>query len=105
MGKLIKELKKCINDLVLLNDLDDLLNKRNWIVHHYFRDRAGHFVTEVGIEVMHKELCELIAQAEKNNDRLSLLTRSDMEKIFQSRGKSFADEMNSAMEYMYMFTG
>lgn len=40
--------------------LEDALRKRNWLIHHYFADRAVQFTTEIGRRQMLDELQSLI---------------------------------------------
>ncbi len=40
--------------------LDEAVNRRNWLAHRYFWERAGHFMSPEGREVMLSELQDLI---------------------------------------------
>ncbi len=57
LGSLITYLRKSVdipNDLESI--LTDALKKRNWLVHHYFWEKAGQFMTESGRIRMIQEL-------------------------------------------------
>ena len=57
LGKLIFEMRKTTS---IPSDMEsrlmEALKKRNWLVHGYFWDRAGHFLTAEGRELMINEL-------------------------------------------------
>lgn len=56
-GSLIKRLSKIIDiPSDFEKNLREVLKKRNWLVHHYFWDRAEHFMTKKGREFMLNEL-------------------------------------------------
>lgn len=50
------------------------LEKRNWLAHHYFWDRAPHFVTESGRDAMLAELQSAVAEFEYLNEQLTRIT-------------------------------
>ena len=61
MGQLLQRARK----LIIIPDeidslLDEVLLKRNWLIHHYFADRMAHFMTETGRLQMLSELQSLI---------------------------------------------
>lgn len=69
-GQLLKQAKKLIN--ISEEDrkfLDEALELRNMLVHHYFREHAEDFVSEVGRKEMKKEL-QLIISKFKKADQL-----------------------------------
>lgn len=77
MGRLLKH----INNLGILDEeLKDLLsmalNKRNWLAHHYFVDRAVDFVSERGRVDMIAELGELTDLFNAVEEALQPLSRS-----------------------------
>jgi hypothetical protein len=60
LGSLIKEFRKYVE----INDeyervLTDALDKRNFLTHHYFWERAAHFMSEGGRNLMIDELFEM----------------------------------------------
>ncbi|MFZ3149899.1 MAG: hypothetical protein WA137_12790 [Methanothrix sp.] len=60
-GQLLVRARKIIS---IPDDIDSLLEeallKRNWLMHHYFADRAAQFMTEIGRRQMLSELQSLI---------------------------------------------
>jgi hypothetical protein len=60
-GQLLNRARKIIS---IPDDIDSLLDeallKRNWLMHHYFADRAAQFMTEIGRRQMLSELQSLI---------------------------------------------
>ncbi len=61
LGQLLNRARRLIsipNDMESL--LDEALLKRNWLMHHYFADRAVQFTTEIGRHLMLSELQSLI---------------------------------------------
>jgi hypothetical protein len=60
-GQLLVRARKIIS---IPDDIDSLLEeallKRNWLMHHYFADRAAQFMTETGRRQMLSELQSLI---------------------------------------------
>ena len=74
LGRLLRELAKHIavpGDVEPL--LGEVLAKRNWLAHHYFRERARDFVTGTGCRRMIDELEEvqqLLKHAEQSLDGL-----------------------------------
>lgn len=68
MGQLIKELgSKNDADFVEL-ELDLALEKRNWLIHNYFYDRSGYFLTQKGRDMMIVELIEIRELLERIDD-------------------------------------
>ncbi len=57
LGKLIFEMRKTTSiPSDMESTLMEALKKRNWLVHDYFWNRAGHFLTAEGRELMINEL-------------------------------------------------
>ena len=57
MGRLMKNLREVTEiDAELEQLLNDALSKRNWLIHHFFRERAKKFMSSDGREQM---LCEI----------------------------------------------
>jgi hypothetical protein len=60
LGGLIAHLRKSVNVSPDFEaTLNEALKKRNWLVHHYFWERAGHFMTNKGRQSMINELREI----------------------------------------------
>jgi hypothetical protein len=56
-GALVQEFKKQVQDPpAFASDLDLALEKRNWLAHRYFWERAGHLMSEQGRGTMLLEL-------------------------------------------------
>jgi hypothetical protein len=59
LGGLLKKLNEVVN---IPNNFEDnlikALDKRNWLAHNYFWERAGHFMTSKGRDFMIQELSE-----------------------------------------------
>lgn len=102
-GGLIATLRKAA---VIPGDFDqklaDALNKRNWLAHHYFWDRAGHFMTEKGRQMMMKELQEVVDQFAELDAQITKTVRAWSEKygvtqavIEQEIAKLISDANNS----------
>lgn len=82
--------------------LADALDKRNWLAHHYFWDRAGHFITERGRKTMMAELQKAIDQFAELNAQITKAVRTWSEKhgitqatIEQEQAKLINDANNS----------
>jgi hypothetical protein len=57
LGKMIRALKKLTSvDPLLQGQLAEALAIRNWLAHHYFRERAEPFLTQAGRDSMLSEL-------------------------------------------------
>jgi len=60
LGGLIRKMQK---DIKITDDfeknIEKALEKRNWLTHNYFWERAGHFMTPEGRNFMLKELQEI----------------------------------------------
>ena len=76
LGNLIRRLRDATS---LREDFDtflqETLEKRNWLAHNYFWERAGHFVTEEGRTMMLDELTSIIAEFEEMDHSLHLINR------------------------------
>lgn len=60
LGRMIRELQNVTSVPAELETLlSEALRKRNWLVHHYFRERAEHFVSASGRDRMIGELEEV----------------------------------------------
>ena len=71
LGRLVGEARECIalpSDLQ--SRLDEVLRSRNWLVHAFFWDRAGHFITEQGRRFMLEELDAKIKLFESVHNQL-----------------------------------
>jgi hypothetical protein len=59
MGRMMRNLREATQtDADLENLLRDALRKRNWLVHHFFRERAAEFMSVAGRERMLREADE-----------------------------------------------
>ena len=82
LGRLVRELGKYASvpdDLV--DVLSQALEKRNWLVHDYFRERAEQFVTDSGCHQMIAELDVAQRQFHSAGERLDLLLRPVRERF------------------------
>jgi hypothetical protein len=60
LGGLMAHLRKSVDiSLDFEATLNEAIKKRNWLVHHYFWERAGHFLTDKGRKSMIDELREI----------------------------------------------
>lgn len=60
-GQLLRSIKTRVDiPDVILKYLDESLEKRNWLAHDFFYDRASHFSDAAGMKLMISELQELI---------------------------------------------
>jgi hypothetical protein len=73
LGNLISNLRKVIvvPDNLEFN-LKEALSKRNWLVHHYFRDRAVQFCKAEGRKLMIDELDKIIDRFENLDNQLTV---------------------------------
>ena len=76
LGKMIRSLKNVIS---IPHDLESLLaealNKRNFLAHHYFKDRSTEFMTKLGRDKMILELQEARTLFEHADDKLDEVVR------------------------------
>lgn len=84
-GGLFQTLRKAVAipddfEAVLRNALD----KRNWLAHHYFWERAGHFMTESGRRMMIDELSRIALELDDIDQKLIQISREWMGKIGMS---------------------
>lgn len=88
LGSLLKELKKTqyFDDEHFHEELTELLKQRNWLVHHYFWNRAVHFMNKDGQQTMLEELKEIAARFQEMDEKFM--------KILQDwrREKGISDE-------------
>ena len=56
--------------------LMEALKKRNWLVHDYFWDRAGHFLTAEGRELMINELQDTANFLSQVAEELTIVNRA-----------------------------
>jgi hypothetical protein len=70
MGTLLKQLQGKSSIDGLEQQLQEGLAKRNWLIHSFFWDRAGHFMSNSGRELMLTELSEIRALLEAVDERL-----------------------------------
>lgn len=85
MGRLMGNLKGIDSFSHLLDDnleglLDEALDKRNWLAHAYFSDRATHFVNSSGREEMIAELKAIRGLFKHIEDQLNPITYALSEK-------------------------
>ena len=77
LGKLILEMRKTTSiSPNLESTLMEALKKRNWLVHHYFWDRAGHFLTVQGRELMINELQDIANFLDQVDQELTAVNRA-----------------------------
>jgi hypothetical protein len=97
-GGLTTHLRKSVN---VPDDLEGALqearNKRNWLAHHYFWDRAGHFMTDKGrwsmidelqaiadnLDRLDKQLSEITQEWAKKHGITEQMLQLEMEKLIQ----------------------
>ena len=76
LGSLIAHVRKTVS---VPDDLEKLLlealEKRNWLTHRYFWERAGHFVRQEGRHMMLCELQQAIDVFEELDSRLTRITQ------------------------------
>jgi hypothetical protein len=82
LGKMIRALKDITVVPVELQDhLASVLSKRNWLAHHYFRERAEAFLTQSGRVAMVAELEQMQAAFSQADDALEATIRPARERI------------------------
>ena len=82
MGKMIKNLQQFMPIPAELGTLlTESRTKRNWLAHHYFRERADEFMTEKGREKMLIELKDAQTLFEKADELLDEVCRPLREKF------------------------
>ena len=75
MGKLLKKLQQLgVPSEELSKDLRASLEKRNWLAHNYFPDRALEFMNEKGRLKMVSELTEIRAFFQEVEDKINSIT-------------------------------
>lgn len=95
LGRLIQRLESITS---VPDDLEDLLTealaKRNFLAHHYFRERAEAFMSHSGREQMIAELQEAQKLFERADDRLDKVTTPLLERygLTDDKLKPFMDE-------------
>ncbi|GAB2902551.1 hypothetical protein GCM10027046_34640 [Uliginosibacterium flavum] len=81
LGRMIAALKSEIAIPVELESmLTEALKKRNWLAHHYFRDRSDEFLNERGREIMIEELKATQTLFSDADERLEAATKPLREK-------------------------
>lgn len=79
MGQLMRELRDRLGmDAPMAETLGAALARRNWLVHHYFRERAAEFMTGPGRAMMLDELPRYRAELEAANAALEAQTQALM---------------------------
>jgi hypothetical protein len=76
MGKMMRDLRSVTSvpgDLEGL--LRDALKKRNWLAHHFFRERALEFMSASGRDAMIQEVAECRAVFKSADERLDQIVR------------------------------
>ncbi|HTF83692.1 MAG TPA: hypothetical protein VL987_03860 [Cellvibrio sp.] len=101
MGRLIGSLKNLDNFGQLLDEdleglLGEALDKRNWLAHAYFSDRASHFVHSSGRVEMVAELEEARGLFKSVEDKLNPITYALTEKYGLT--ESMVQELASKMK-------
>ena len=91
MGRLIGALKGLENFSQLLDDdleglLGEALDKRNWLAHAYFSDRASHFIHSAGRAEMIAELEEARHLFKRVEDKLNTITYALTDKYGLTEG-------------------
>ena len=82
LGRLIRTYCECVQGTDSLEvELGEALKKRNWLAHHYFWERAGHFMTSRGRAFMVEELRTMAAEFEDLDERLTAMSREWMQRI------------------------
>ena len=77
LGGLISALRKAaVVSADFEQKLLDALAKRNWLVHPYFWDRAGHFMSKKGRDAMTTELQEAVEPFAELDARLTDTVRA-----------------------------
>jgi len=76
LGRLISTLSKFVqvpDELAMI--LREALEERNWLAHHYFRERANMFMTEAGRQAMLDELPQSHQKFERAEEALTAMVR------------------------------
>ena len=82
LGRLMKELEMKITiPPNLKQNLIYTLNKRNWLAHNYFYERAGEILTSKGREKMINELTELMEGFKRVDNHLEFIIDKWVTKI------------------------
>ena len=77
LGQLINRMRKTVDvpkDVQLA--LGQALERRNWLAHHYFWDRAGQFVTAKGRNSMIRELLDIANLLNRTDEQLTDIDRA-----------------------------
>lgn len=77
-GALVRELRNAGAPTALLDDLSNAVEKRNWLAHQYFWQRAGHFVTAPGKHHMLDELGQLREKFQTVSDQVSAMSAAHL---------------------------
>jgi hypothetical protein len=100
-GGLIAHLRKSVNVPSNFDDtLREALNKRNWLAHEYFWDRAGHFLSDKGRNIMLSELNEIIEYFSNLDQQVTEIYQAWAEKHGITK-----DRINIEMENLFLSTG
>jgi hypothetical protein len=82
MGRMLQTLKA--SEIILSEAMQDLLKevlkKRNWLAHGYYRDRAEEFMTENGRTKMIAELEEMISLFGKLHESIDKMLKPQLSK-------------------------
>jgi hypothetical protein len=72
LGSLLKELNKTqpFDEEHFQEELTELLKQRNWLAHHYFWDRAVHFMNKDGKQTMLEELKKIAIRFQEMDEKL-----------------------------------
>lgn len=95
LGRLISDLKTAGNiESNLEERLDDMVKKRNWLVHDYYWERAGEFNSIKGRDAMIDELIRLASEFEKLDADLTDI----MDRWVQAAGAVTDDEVKARLQ-------
>ncbi len=102
LGKMIRSLKAVTpipSDLETV--LTDALTKRNFLAHHFFRERSDEFMSQEGRERMIEELQNAQALFDAADTKLSEATKSAREKygFTDERAEQFLEEHLSKIKH------
>lgn len=95
-GRLFGDMRRTVHlSLDFESRMQSAVDKRNWLAHDYFWDRAGYFPTYQGRETMIHELTELAEQFDSMDQQLETVYRKWMERngITEEHAQQALDEL------------